>query len=267
MMDTVPYEQPARVMMPVREANRRARRATLLTANARERRKAKSRFTDLNEPAPKPSECGVLHLAALAKSYPGIAVQPVVRVSSPNQGKKGNLEEAARELETVLEGLNVRAVGPAIRLVAKGWASDLQAQRKAAATAKQRGAQVLVFMHANRALRAIYCNRRPDAQPSRQQWTALLDACDMKIATVVHSDEHWAVVRGQQTKRGLVAKNAKCGRPRNHESGHKKRLRLACKPRVLALHAGKGKWSYRDMSCLTGIPFSTVRVWILESKS
>jgi hypothetical protein len=228
-------------------------------SDARERIRLK--YGDPQERPPAASRY-IHHLEALVSQRPNLKVVLWVRESGRVQEWRKNLRDQEVWLRREVEALGgtVVDVFPA---VVSGWDNDRSAFKLAAETVGQHGA-ILVAESTDRFLRSrsYSSSKNPSAQPNRTEWDAFLrDANGIEMATLLHPDTSWQAVRSHQTKRGIAAKSAKCGRPRKHPAGYFKDRRAELLERVLYFRHAWG-CSYREIGAETRVPWRTVKDWL-----
>lgn len=184
------------------------------------------------------------------------------RVSSSDQHHTGNLANQqanlCRELER--QGVTLHEVYCCIE---SGWNNDHWMDRPtlaaAATKAKELGA-VLVFESTSRLIRSIWYNpsRNKNAQPSKAEYKKLKRITkNVTLATIAHPDITPAEERGIQTRRGMVEKNKKGGRPR-------KRRKTNWPQETInqAIELKENGRSYGEIAKTLNAPRSTVQSWI-----
>jgi len=203
----------------------------------------------------------VIHLKELVRSGAPLKVVLYLRVSSSSQKRTGSLRASQRRMMREMAALKMEVIA-VFREIGSGWQTDL-VQRAAAATYAKKHSAILVAESSDRFLRSVYYTKQNQAVlPSLVEWESFAhETQGVAVATLLDPDMPWNQVRSYQTERGIIEKNAKCGRPVIIKPGDKKRRREKLLQRVLWL---RFTWncSYRFIEEETGVPPSTFRCWI-----
>lgn len=188
------------------------------------------------------------------------------RVSTEDQRKNGNLVEGIADLQASLQKRGVSIDEKGYFEVRKG--SDLSradALRDACARADQIHG-VVVTTHVNRFVRPsnFHPYRNPNASYTQNDMKALGTFFGKtRFCTLYDPDTPASAIRGQQTQRGMQAKQRMGGRPRKKDRvrpGTLKKRRCIKQPRAIRLR-NKG-WSYPKIADCLKVPLSTVVDWI-----
>jgi DNA invertase Pin-like site-specific DNA recombinase len=198
---------------------------------------------------------------------PGERVILLLRVSTTDQGKSGNL--AGQRLHLVQEvekrgGIVVQVVEEEWSGKGKTWLDKLTA---VANLARQHNAIILAAT-ADRLIRSTWFRSNhkvlSKAQAQRTDLLELEDALrGVKVMTYLHPDATPAECKSLLTRWGQEAKGKRGGRPVKVEpkpTGAVKRRRLDMLPRVLELH-GDGL-GYGAIAERLGLPRTTVERWV-----
>lgn len=198
--------------------------------------------------------------------FPDIEVIIYIRVSTNAQGCKRNLDTYEKVLRRKLKKLNIPVLG-CYREIGSGWVLNKERRSliNAAKKAKELNA-VIVAPSADRFLRnRNYTYNEPDLLPTQSEYEELKKlTCEIPLLTLLHPDMPPKIVRGLQSKWGQKAKGNKGGRPRKNMHGYKKERRFKEMPHVLRLHQSGA--TLAEIKASTGIPRSTVRLWIENNK-
>jgi hypothetical protein len=180
-----------------------------------------------------------------------------LRVSSPAQADRLTTQEENLRRQLENKGCSVVAV---YREIGSGWAEDRTKLERAALRATEVGA-VLAAESVCRFLRSFSYQEDRKALPNMFDMARLVDLVHgAKLATLLHPDTDWKLVRGHQSQQGQVASGCRGGRPRQNRPGYKKATRQLKLPEVMALY--REGLSYRAIGRVAVLPWSTVRDWI-----
>ena len=188
--------------------------------------------------------------------YPGILIILYIRVSGREQQRRKNREAQEKQCLEFLGKHDVKIIA-IYKETASGWAGDRNLY-EIAKEAKNKNAWI-VSLSTDRLIRSEdYKSTKQHIQPTKWEFERFVKELDgAKVATILHPDTPWEIVRGIQSKRGMVAKNKKGGRPKN--------LHMT-KAEIDQMNNSKIYWlrfcrvfSVDEISKLTGIPRTTVR--------
>lgn len=223
----------------------------------------------VSTPGAKPPRASlyVHHLEELVKEKPRLEVVLVCRVSGREQHRRKHLRDQRASLRRNVEALGARVVRE-FSAVASGWDDDWLVVESAAAWARRHGAVLMAESTCrylrNREYSSTEC---PWVLPTRDEWEKFLAITrGVKLATLLHPDAHWKDVRSYQSKRGMIEKESKRGRPRKRRPGELSERREALLPEVIKLRC---KWlvSYRNIGAALNVPWRTVKDWLRPYES
>ena len=226
------------------------------------RQKILKQYGDSRE-EPPPASRYVHHLEALVSQRRNLIAVLWIRASGREQRRRKNLRDQEASLRRNVAKRGVKVIH-AFRAVASGWDEDRGAFKQAAAFARRHHGAILVAESSDRFLRnrRYSSSQNPSAQPTRAEWKSLLRVTHgVELATLLHPDTDWREVRSYQSKRGILQKGARCGRPRNRRPGEMKERRESRLDRALYL---RHSWplSYRAIGEELGVPWRTVVDWL-----
>ena len=201
-------------------------------------------------------------LVELAAATPGRRVFLYSRVSGDPQKQRGNLEAAKRNLRREVELLGCVVMGEDGE-VGSGKSNELWKLERAAEICRRNG-WVLVVEHTNRLIRSFdfHPQFNPSAEPTRAEWEAKMGVLvGVTVCSLLDPDMPWNLAHSYQTKRGMIQKEAKPGRPTKWKQGECVARRRAMQAWVVKLRRG---WEFTlgEIVQETGIPKSTFRGWL-----
>jgi hypothetical protein len=199
-------------------------------------------------------------LAEVAAALVGKPLYLFVRESTSSQ-----TDHISAQVESCERALKSFGLKPTKVFEAIGHANGDEARRvlaEAKSLARQTGGSV-VAESTSRFIRSEAYNSRTNrkALPSESEFADLMRfAPDVPLVTIHHPDLSEKEESRCQTKRGMIPKDRRGGRPRKEPPGYMKAQRLRDEPRAIALW--KQGMTLGAISTEIGRPKSTIEYWV-----